>query len=100
MSVFWMWHINEETKDDVGIEGEDRQVEEEGKLTKIIKKGKRIITNAYIVDISNENEITSLSQLYSQSAIKEEPDNVKIGINHVRAFEEQTKGFQRLEVCT
>ncbi len=61
MSVFWMWHINEETKDDVGIEGEDRQVEEEGKLTKIIKKGKRIITNAYIVDISNENEITSLS---------------------------------------
>jgi len=66
LDVAYQWiTLNEEIEDDVGIEGEDRQVEEEGKLTEIVKKGKRIIANAYIMDISNENEITSLSHLYS-----------------------------------
>ncbi len=65
LDVAYQWVTpNEETENDVGIEGEDRQVEEEGKLTEIVKKGKMIIANAYIVDIFNENEITSLSQLY------------------------------------
>ncbi len=49
LDVAYQWITpNEETEDDVGIEGEDKQVEEEGKLTEIVKKGKMIITNAYI----------------------------------------------------
>jgi hypothetical protein len=50
------------------------------------------------MDISNEDETTPLSQLYSQNTIKEERSNTKIGTNQVGAFEEQIKGFQRSEV--
>ncbi len=85
-------------EDDVTIEGEARQVEEEGKSTKVIEKAKQIPTNVDIVDISNEDETTSLSQLYFKNAIKEKLSNVKIGTNQVGAYEEQIKGFQRLEV--
>jgi hypothetical protein len=45
------------------------------------------------VDISNEDETTSLSQLYFKNAIKEKLSNVKIGTNQVGAYEEQIKGF-------
>jgi hypothetical protein len=43
------------------MEGETRQVEEEGKSTEVVKKGKKILADAYIVDIFDENETTSLS---------------------------------------
>ncbi len=33
--------LNEEIEDDVAIEGEARQVKEEGKLTEVAEKGKR-----------------------------------------------------------
>jgi len=39
------------------MESEVRQVEEEGKSTKVIKKGKKILAYAYMVDIFDENEI-------------------------------------------
>lgn len=50
------------------------------------------------MDIYDENQTTPLSQIYSQSIIKNELSNTKIGSNHVGAFEEQTKGFQILDV--
>ncbi len=91
---------DEETEDDATIKGEARQVEKEGKLTKAVEKGKQIPTYANIVDISYEDETTPLSQLYSQSAIKKEHGNVKIGTNKMGAFKKQTKGFQRSEIST
>ncbi len=36
----------------------------EGKSTKVVKKCKKILVDAYLVDIFDENETTSLSQLY------------------------------------
>ncbi len=74
---------NEETKDDAIIEGEAKRVEEEGKSIEVIEKGKQILAYANIMDISNEDEITPLSHLYSHSAIKEKLGNAKIGINWV-----------------
>ncbi len=65
-----------------------------------IRRGKKIPIDVDIMDIFDEDATTSLSQLYPQSTIKEEPSNTKIGTNHVGAFEEPTKGFQRLEVGT
>ncbi len=50
------------------------------------------------MDISNEDETTPLSQLYPHSTIKEKPSKTNINTNQVGAFEEQTKGFQRLKV--
>jgi hypothetical protein len=50
------------------------------------------------VHISNEDETTPLSYIYPHSTIKEEPGNTNISTNQVGAFEEQTKGFQRLRV--
>ncbi len=52
---------DEKTKDDVTIEGEAKQVEEECKSIKTIKKGEKIHGNVDIVDISNEYETTPLS---------------------------------------
>jgi len=92
--------LNEETENDVTIKGEARQVKEEGKSTKAVEKGKQILTYANIVDISYEDETTPLSQLYFQSAIKEEHGNAKIGTNQMGASKKQTKGFQRSEVST
>jgi hypothetical protein len=68
---------NEEIEDDIAIEGEAKQVKKEGKSDKVVQKGKKVPTNVDIVDISNEDETTPLSQLYFQSAIKEEPGNEK-----------------------
>jgi deoxyadenosine/deoxycytidine kinase len=62
---------NEETKDEVTIEGEVTQVEEEGKLTEIVEKVKQILANVNIVDIFDEDETITLSQFYFQSVIKE-----------------------------
>jgi hypothetical protein len=67
-------------------------------LTKEIKRGKKIPIDVNIMDIFDEDETISLSQLYPQSMIKEEPSNTDIGTNQVGAFEEPAKGFQRLEV--
>jgi hypothetical protein len=50
------------------------------------------------MDISNEDETTPLSKLYSHNTIKEEPSNTKTATNQVGTFEEQTKGFQRSNV--
>jgi hypothetical protein len=44
------------------MEGKVKQVKEEGKLTEVIKKGKKFL-HMQIVDIFNENETTPLSQL-------------------------------------
>jgi hypothetical protein len=52
---------NEEIEDDATIEREARQVEEEGKSIEVVEKGKQIPTNAYIVDIFDEDETTPLS---------------------------------------
>jgi cell pole-organizing protein PopZ len=89
---------DEETEDDATIKGEARQVKEEGKSTKAVEKGKLIPIDANIVEISDEDETTPLSQFYFQSATKEEHGNAKIGTNQVGASKEQTKGFQRLKV--
>jgi hypothetical protein len=56
--------LDEKTKDDATIEGEARQVEEEGKSIEVVEKGKQILVNADIVDIFDEDETTPLSQLY------------------------------------
>jgi hypothetical protein len=74
---------DEKTKDDATIEGEAKQVEEEGKSIEVVEKGKQIPTNVDIVDISNENETIPFSHLYFHSEIKEELGNEKIGINKV-----------------
>jgi hypothetical protein len=80
--VAYQWITpDEETKDDATIEGEAKWVEEEGKSTKVVEKGKQIPANENIVDISNEDEATPLSHLYSHSAIKEELGNAKIAVN-------------------
>ncbi len=44
---------------------------EQDKSTKEVKRRKNIHVDTYIVDISNENETTMLSQLYPESTIKE-----------------------------
>ncbi len=74
------------------------QVEEEGKSTKTIKKGKQILTYANIVHIYDEDDTIPLTHFYSQIVIKEEPSDAKTNTNQVGAFEEQTKGFQRSKV--
>ncbi len=53
--------LDGETGDDATIEGEVKQVEKEGKSAKIVKKGKKVLANVNIVDISNEDETTPLS---------------------------------------
>jgi len=56
---------DEETKDDATIEGEAKQVKEEGKSIEAIKKGKKILIDANIMNIFDEDETIPLSQLYS-----------------------------------
>jgi hypothetical protein len=63
--VAYQWiTLDEETKDDTTIEGEVRQVKEEGKLIEAIEKGKQIPKNVNIMDIFNEDEAIPFSQLY------------------------------------
>ncbi len=63
MAYQWIT-LDEETKDDTTIEGEVRQVKEEGKLIEAIEKGKQIPKNVNIMDIFNEDEAIPFSQLY------------------------------------
>jgi len=56
--------LDEEIKDDATIEGEVRQVEEEGKSIATIEKGIQIPIDVNIADIFDENEAIPLSQLY------------------------------------
>jgi hypothetical protein len=63
--VAYQWiTLDEETKDDTTIEGEVRQVKEEGKSIEAIEKGKQIPKNVNIMDIFNEDEAIPFSQLY------------------------------------
>jgi len=54
----------EETKDDATTERETKPNREQGKSIEEVKRGKEFPTYAYIVDISNEDDTTPLSQLY------------------------------------
>jgi AmiR/NasT family two-component response regulator len=66
LDVAYQWIVpNEEIEDDATIEGEVRQVEEEGKSTKVVEKVKQIFADVNIVDIFDEDETISLSHLYS-----------------------------------
>jgi len=56
--------LDEETKDYTTIEGEVRQVKEEGKSIEAIENGKQIPTNVNIVDIFDEDEAIPFSRLY------------------------------------
>jgi hypothetical protein len=62
LDVAYQWiGSNEETEDDVTIEGEARQVQEEGKLNEVVAKVKQILVDVNIMDISNEDETIPLS---------------------------------------
>jgi hypothetical protein len=90
----------DKTEDDATTKGEIRSNKEQSKLTEEVRMGKEILVNVDIMDIFDEDETTSLSQLYPQSTIKEKPSNTNIDTNLVGAFEEPTKGFQKPEVGT
>jgi hypothetical protein len=53
-----------------------------------------ILRYAKIMDIFNEDEITPLSQLYFQGAIKKELINAKTCTNQVKAIKEPINGLQ------
>jgi hypothetical protein len=55
---------SDETKNDAVTKGETRSNMEQGKLIEEIRRGKEIHVDVDIMDISNEDEITPMSQLY------------------------------------
>ncbi len=71
--------MGDEIANDATIEGDTRSNRGQNKLIEEVKRGKDMPINVDIVDISNENETTPLSQLYLQNAIKKEHGNTNIG---------------------
>jgi len=55
---------SDKTEDDATTEGEIRPNKEQGKSIEEVRKGKKILANANIVDISNDDETTPLSQFH------------------------------------
>ncbi len=60
MAYQWI-ALGDETEDDATIKGKIKSNREQGKLIEEIKRGKKIHADVDIVDISDEDETTSLS---------------------------------------